>query len=156
MLSYGLFYDFGIFANLRSKQRVTTSILPDIYNSWPRSAKVSTSRALSIYLTAVLLTASEILLHCYSSTAAAKLDLHTSAWSLEVLTNLRDFHNAFSEFPLYLPVTAVTMPPVTCYICGRDFGTRSIGIHLPSCVKKWETEQVGGRAVTLQCRLSVK
>lgn len=33
------------------------------------------------------------------------------------------------------------MPPVTCYICGRDFGTRSIGIHIPSCTKKWENEQ---------------
>ena len=94
MLSYGLFHDFGIFANLRSKQRVSTSILPDIYNSWPRSAKVSTPRALSIYLTAVLLTASEILLHCYSSTAAAKLNLHTSVWSLVVSTNLREFHSA--------------------------------------------------------------
>lgn len=31
--------------------------------------------------------------------------------------------------------------PVTCYICGRDFGTRSIGIHLPNCQKKWDTEQ---------------
>merc|ERR1712130_406189 len=36
------------------------------------------------------------------------------------------------------------MPPprtVTCYICGRDSGSRSIGIHLPSCTKKWEQEQ---------------
>jgi len=33
------------------------------------------------------------------------------------------------------------MPPVTCYICGRDFGTRSIGIHIPSCTKKWDNEQ---------------
>ena len=36
------------------------------------------------------------------------------------------------------------MPPprtVTCYICGRDFGSRSIGIHLPSCTKKWDQEQ---------------
>ena len=33
------------------------------------------------------------------------------------------------------------MPPVTCYICGRDFGTRSIGIHLPNCEKKWDLEQ---------------
>ena len=31
--------------------------------------------------------------------------------------------------------------PVSCYICGRDFGTRSIGIHLPSCQKKWEAQQ---------------
>ena len=36
------------------------------------------------------------------------------------------------------------MPPVTCYICGRDFGTRSIGIHIPSCTKKWDNEQVWG------------
>jgi len=35
------------------------------------------------------------------------------------------------------------MPPVfvTCYICGRDFGSRSIGIHVPKCQQKWETEQ---------------
>jgi len=33
------------------------------------------------------------------------------------------------------------MPPVTCYVCGRDFGSKSIGIHLPSCKKKWETAQ---------------
>jgi len=31
--------------------------------------------------------------------------------------------------------------PVTCYICGRDFGTRSIKIHIPSCQKKWDIEQ---------------
>ena len=31
--------------------------------------------------------------------------------------------------------------PVSCYLCGRDFGTRSIGIHVPHCVKKWEDEQ---------------
>ena len=37
------------------------------------------------------------------------------------------------------------MPPVTCYICGRDFGSRSIGIHLPSCQKKWEAQQVSRR-----------
>ena len=35
------------------------------------------------------------------------------------------------------------MPPVfvTCYICGRDFGSKSIGIHLPKCQQKWENEQ---------------
>ena len=30
---------------------------------------------------------------------------------------------------------------VTCYICGRDFGTRSIGIHVPKCREKWEAQQ---------------
>jgi len=35
------------------------------------------------------------------------------------------------------------MPPsfVTCYICGREFGTRSIGIHVPKCKEKWEAQQ---------------
>ena len=31
--------------------------------------------------------------------------------------------------------------PVSCYICGRDFGTKSISIHIPNCIKKWEAEQ---------------
>jgi len=35
------------------------------------------------------------------------------------------------------------MPPsfLTCYICGREFGTRSLGIHVPKCQQKWETQQ---------------
>ena len=31
--------------------------------------------------------------------------------------------------------------PVTCYICGRDFGKKSLGIHLPICKRKFESEQ---------------
>ena len=30
---------------------------------------------------------------------------------------------------------------VTCYICGRGYGTKSIKIHIPNCEKKWELEQ---------------
>ncbi|KAK9825103.1 hypothetical protein WJX74_008848 [Apatococcus lobatus] len=32
------------------------------------------------------------------------------------------------------------MPPprlLTCYLCGREFGTSSLGIHVPQCQKKW-------------------
>ncbi|XP_029646472.1 zinc finger protein 474-like [Octopus sinensis] len=29
---------------------------------------------------------------------------------------------------------------VVCYICRREFGTRSIGIHEPQCLKKWKLE----------------
>ncbi|VEL31280.1 unnamed protein product, partial [Protopolystoma xenopodis] len=34
------------------------------------------------------------------------------------------------------------MPPITvvCYICGREFGTQSIDIHEPQCLKKWHNE----------------
>lgn len=40
-------------------------------------------------------------------------------------------------------ITTPSMPPsfVTCYVCGREFGTRSIGIHVPKCLDKWETQQ---------------
>ncbi|XP_046752841.1 cactin [Diprion similis] len=29
---------------------------------------------------------------------------------------------------------------VTCYICGRDFGSTSIAIHEPQCLRKWNIE----------------
>jgi hypothetical protein len=28
-----------------------------------------------------------------------------------------------------------------CYICGREYGTTSLEIHLKACRKKWEIEQ---------------
>ncbi|XP_044735671.1 zinc finger protein 474-like [Chrysoperla carnea] len=31
-------------------------------------------------------------------------------------------------------------PTVDCYICGRKFGTRSINIHEPQCLKKWHAQ----------------
>ncbi len=30
---------------------------------------------------------------------------------------------------------------VMCYICGREYGTKSIGIHQKQCAKKWELEE---------------
>ena len=36
---------------------------------------------------------------------------------------------------------AAKVPPaVYCYICGKMFGTRSIGIHEPQCLDKWRLE----------------
>ena len=40
--------------------------------------------------------------------------------------------------------------PVSCYICGRDFGTKSISIHIPNCIKKWEAEQKKFPKVSLE------
>jgi len=31
-------------------------------------------------------------------------------------------------------------PSVVCYICGREYGTKSIAIHEPQCLKKWHVE----------------
>lgn len=28
-----------------------------------------------------------------------------------------------------------------CYICGREFGTASLKIHLKACAKKWEEQE---------------
>ena len=29
---------------------------------------------------------------------------------------------------------------VICYICGREYGTKSIDIHAPQCIEKWHRE----------------
>ena len=40
--------------------------------------------------------------------------------------------------------SAVARPrTVVCYICGREFGSKSIGIHEPQCLKKWHLENNG-------------
>nr|KAG5692698.1 hypothetical protein BaRGS_008561 [Batillaria attramentaria] len=31
-------------------------------------------------------------------------------------------------------------PTVVCYLCGREFGSKSISIHEPQCLKKWHNE----------------
>ena len=28
-----------------------------------------------------------------------------------------------------------------CYLCGREYGTKSLTIHIKTCVKKWEMEE---------------
>ena len=30
---------------------------------------------------------------------------------------------------------------LVCYICGREYGTRSLEIHIKTCTKKWDYEQ---------------
>ncbi|XP_068103160.1 zinc finger protein 475 isoform X2 [Hyperolius riggenbachi] len=41
-----------------------------------------------------------------------------------------------------MQLSPVTKPPPTviCYICGREFGSKSISIHEPQCLKKWHLE----------------
>lgn len=31
---------------------------------------------------------------------------------------------------------------LVCYLCGRGFGSTSLGIHLPNCQQKWKTERL--------------
>ncbi|XP_069749727.1 zinc finger protein 474-like [Narcine bancroftii] len=53
--------------------------------------------------------------------------------------------SALSKTPQ--PSTSYKSPPagrrpltVFCYICGREYGTASISIHEPQCLKKWHIE----------------
>ncbi|VDK81790.1 unnamed protein product [Dibothriocephalus latus] len=36
--------------------------------------------------------------------------------------------------------TMINRPFVVCYICGREYGTMSIGIHEPQCLTKWSIQ----------------
>uniref|UniRef100_A0ABI7ZMQ9 C2HC/C3H-type domain-containing protein n=1 Tax=Felis catus TaxID=9685 RepID=A0ABI7ZMQ9_FELCA len=42
-------------------------------------------------------------------------------------------------FPLR-PAMIRRPPTIICYICGREYGTKSIAIHEPQCLKKWHNE----------------
>nr|XP_034177464.1 cactin [Osmia lignaria] len=55
----------------------------------------------------------------------------------------KNFESEKSESPILeksVNVSRVTPPTVTCKICGRNFGTRSIKIHEPQCMKRWQFE----------------
>lgn len=39
------------------------------------------------------------------------------------------------------PAIAQRPKALMCYICGREYGTASLEIHLKTCKKKWEIEQ---------------
>ncbi|XP_030048188.1 zinc finger protein 474 [Microcaecilia unicolor] len=38
------------------------------------------------------------------------------------------------------PPVVIRPRTIVCYICGREFGTKSIDIHEPQCLKKWHIE----------------
>ena len=55
-----------------------------------------------------------------------------------------------AKAPLVLPAAFKEKPPaVVCHLCGRDFGTTSLAIHIKSCVRKWERKQLELPAVRL-------
>ncbi|PIC15624.1 hypothetical protein B9Z55_022531 [Caenorhabditis nigoni] len=45
--------------------------------------------------------------------------------------------NNFTPGP---PRATKSAPTVFCFICGRQFGSKSIAIHEPQCLKKWHAE----------------
>ncbi|XP_067936546.1 zinc finger protein 474-like [Watersipora subatra] len=50
----------------------------------------------------------------------------------------------FNPTPPPKKPSAISRPPtMVCYICGREFGSKSIGIHEPQCLRKWHLENKG-------------
>ncbi|XP_040276141.1 zinc finger protein 474-like [Bufo bufo] len=48
--------------------------------------------------------------------------------------------NEDPDIPNQKPPVIKPPPTVVCYICGREFGSKSISIHEPQCLKKWHLE----------------
>ncbi|KAK9307278.1 hypothetical protein QLX08_002308 [Tetragonisca angustula] len=53
--------------------------------------------------------------------------------------NLHEKSNASNNTPSSAPIKKGPRT-ITCYICGREFGTASFPIHEPRCMQKWERE----------------
>ena len=57
------------------------------------------------------------------------------------LSGNRNLESRNSSRNGFREATSVRRPQtVVCYICGREFGTKSISIHEPQCLKKWKVE----------------
>ncbi|XP_073480783.1 zinc finger protein 475 isoform X1 [Aquarana catesbeiana] len=66
--------------------------------------------------------------------------LDSSVRSPDMLSNTAKLKREDAELKNNKPPATKAPPTVVCYICGREFGTKSIGIHEPQCLKKWHLE----------------
>ncbi|XP_018426609.1 PREDICTED: zinc finger protein 474-like [Nanorana parkeri] len=63
-----------------------------------------------------------------------------STKNTSMLTNTQKLKRENEELKNDKPPAIKAPPTVVCYICGREFGTKSISIHEPQCLKKWHLE----------------
>ncbi|KAM6222891.1 zinc finger protein 474-like [Rhynchocyon petersi] len=63
-----------------------------------------------------------------------------SRGGLNESTNPNQQRNMATPTVVDKPAVVRRPPTVVCYICGREYGTKSIGIHEPQCLKKWHNE----------------
>ncbi|XP_055980817.1 zinc finger protein 474-like [Sorex fumeus] len=59
---------------------------------------------------------------------------------LKESTNSKQKRNMVTPTGSDKPIMIRRPPTVVCYICGREYGTKSIAIHEPQCLKKWHNE----------------
>ncbi|XP_066236018.1 zinc finger protein 474-like isoform X1 [Saccopteryx leptura] len=60
--------------------------------------------------------------------------------SLKESTNFKQQRNTTAPTVTDKPTMIRHPPTIICYICGREYGTKSIAIHEPQCLKKWHNE----------------
>ncbi|XP_029798458.1 zinc finger protein 474-like [Suricata suricatta] len=63
-----------------------------------------------------------------------------SKGGLKKSTNSKQQRNMAAPTVTDKPTMIRRPPTVVCYICGREYGTKSIAIHEPQCLKKWHNE----------------
>ncbi|CAG0882722.1 unnamed protein product [Darwinula stevensoni] len=49
-------------------------------------------------------------------------------------------HDKTSDTAFFFPKGEARPPTIPCTICGRQFGSKSISIHIPQCLEKWRRE----------------
>ncbi|KAK7477843.1 hypothetical protein BaRGS_00030921 [Batillaria attramentaria] len=79
--------------------------------------------------------------NCGRTFAPDRLPVHQRACKPKAGSSGGGGSNAPSPPPTSKGPPAMRRPPtVVCYLCGREFGSKSISIHEPQCLKKWHNE----------------
>ncbi|XP_069818757.1 zinc finger protein 475 isoform X2 [Dendropsophus ebraccatus] len=82
--------------------------------------------------------------NCGRTFASDRLVVHQRSCKAKVggpnKKNIPMSKNEDSDITNLKPPVVKPPPTVVCYICGREFGSKSIGIHEPQCLKKWHLE----------------
>ncbi|XP_072272141.1 zinc finger protein 474-like [Pyxicephalus adspersus] len=88
--------------------------------------------------------------NCNRTFASDRLPVHqksckakpvdSSIKSTNMLNKTEKLKSEDADSKSHKPPALKAPPTVVCYICGREFGTKSIGIHEPQCLKKWHVE----------------
>ncbi|KAJ8029201.1 hypothetical protein HOLleu_28539 [Holothuria leucospilota] len=77
---------------------------------------------------------------CARTFAADRIEKHRSVCASKGSASEGTMTSESNATPKPKPSAAQRPRTVICYICGREFGTKSISIHEPQCLKKWHIE----------------
>lgn len=80
--------------------------------------------------------------NCSRTFAPDRLDVHLKACKSKTGKGVGKTTEIKRSDPSQSTKTPVIRrpPTVVCYLCGREFGSKSISIHEPQCLEKWKIE----------------